>query len=255
MIFKKKDIKRDLDFWSKSGDIRNSFKTLFANIRFASLDNPAKSIVITSSGINEGKTMVSANLAYAIASAGYKTLLIDCDLRKKSLYKIIDCRPEFGVLSILSGLCMPGDACAQTKVENLYFLDNVDKIPSPPDILASDRFAILIDRFHAMFDYIIIDTPPISSFVDAAIVSNIADATILVARSGKIKKEKLREAYKQLESAKANVIGTVLTFSTNKSSKDYYYAYYNKKNERVNKEDFPEKFNVSSYISQNNLNS
>lgn len=247
--------KVSLDFWNGKADVTNVFKTLFANIRFASVDKEIKSIVIVGSGVNEGKSMVSLNLANAIASAGHKVLIVEGDMRKNSLGDILDIHPQYGVFSILSGVCTPKEACTETKIENLYLLDSENNIPSPPDLLSASRFAALVDNLQDKYDYVIFDTPPLASFVDGAIIANLVDATIIVVRQGKAKRSSVNEIINQLRTANANILGTVLTFSTEASEKDYYYAYYNKDHKRVNKEDFKPREEVSDEIAQNNLNS
>ncbi len=158
-------------------------------------------------------------------------------------------------MSILTGVCTPQQACVETKINGLYFLDCENQIPSPPDVLSSDRFAALVDNLHNNFDYIIFDTPPLGSFVDGALIANLADATIVCVRQGKAKRADVNEIIKQLRTANANILGTVLTFSTEASEKDYYYAYYNKDHERVNKEDFKPREDISDEEAQSNLDS
>lgn len=244
-----------LTFWQSTADVCNAFKTLFANIRFASVDNDIKSIVVVGCGISEGKTMVSLNLANAIASAGHKVLIVEGDMRKHSISDLLGVKSEYGVFSILSGACTPQEACIETNIENLYFLDSENNIPSPPDLLSTSRFASLVDNLQDTYDYVIFDTPPLSSFVDGAILANLVDATIVVVRQGKAKRNDVNEIIKQLRTANANILGTVLTFSTEASEKDYYYAYYNKDHERVNKEDFKPQEDITDEKAQNNLDS
>lgn len=244
-----------LDFWNSSADVGNAFKTLFANIRFAAVDKEIKSLVVVGSGVSEGKTMVSVNLANAIASAGHRVLLIEGDMRKHSLGGILNIKPEYGIFNILTGGCTIEQACVETHVENLYFLDCENQIPSPPDILSTDRFASLVDILQDKYDYVIFDTPPLSSFVDAALISNLVDGTIICVRQGKAKKTEVAEIVKQLRTANANILGSILTFSKDASEKDYYYAYYNKDHERVNKEDFKPREDISEEEVQSNLDS
>lgn len=255
---KKKDKNRkriSLDFWNGTADVTNAFKTLFANIRFAAVDGEIKTIVIVGCGVSEGKTMTSLNLANAIASSGNKVLIVEGDMRKSSIGDLLGVKPDYGIFSILSGACTPKDACVETKINNLYFLDSEHNIPSPPDLLSTERFAALVDNLHDNFDYVIFDTPPLGSFVDGAIIANLVDATIVVVRQGKARRADVNEIIKQLHTANANILGTVLTFSTEASEKDYYYAYYNKDHERVNKEDFKPKEEIPEEVAKSNLDS
>ncbi|MEI3232807.1 MAG: CpsD/CapB family tyrosine-protein kinase [Gordonibacter pamelaeae] len=116
--------------------LSNASKTLLANIRFASVDEKVKTIVVTSSEQNEGKTIVSTNLANAIATAGKKVLIVETDMRRRSLGKLLDIHPTSGLYAALSGSASLNDAILPTHIPNLYFLDAEPNIPSPADILA-----------------------------------------------------------------------------------------------------------------------
>ena len=217
--------------------LSNASKTLLANIRFASADEKVKTIVVTSSEQNEGKTIVSTNLANAIATAGKKVLIVECDMRRRSLGKLLDVHPANGLYAALSGSASLNDAILPTHIPNLYFLDAEPNIPSPADILSTKRFASLVDKLRDSFDYVIFDTPPVSLFVDAAILSSLVDGTLLVIRQNQTKRSLVAKCAQQLRVADARILGTVMTFCTDDES-SYYYAYYTQDGKRVNKEDF-----------------
>ena len=219
-------------------ELKNPCMTLYANLRFANLDNPYKTIAVTSAGVNEGKTTIATNLASAIAISGRKTLIVDTDMRHRCIYKMLDKKNNLGLYSLLINEYPIKEVLQPTFIDHLYFLDTESNIPSPPDVLSTRRFANLVKTLRQQFDYIIFDTPPLSTFVDASIISNIADATILTVRQGKTKHDAVKNALDQLSTAKANVIGSVLTF-TKDSQSEYYYAYYNKEGQRVKHEDYP----------------
>ena len=214
--------------------VQNAAKTLLANIRFASVDRPVKSIVITSSVPNEGKSFVAYNLAQAIASSGKRTLLVDCDMRRRALADMIGAHARYGIYSVLSGQAELEDAAVSTPHRNLFFLDSEPHIPNPADILSSQRFRKLVAQMESDFDYVVIDTPPVGTFVDAAIIAALADATALVVRERFVKRAELQNAYDQLKKADANVIGVIMNMCEAESS-EYYYAYYNKEGKRVRK--------------------
>lgn len=216
-------------------DLKNSISTLYANIRFAAGSKPLKSIVITSVGMDEGKSTIASNLAVAIVQAGQSCVLVDADLRKHTLSNMLDVHPQYGLYSILSGKCSIYDGISQTHFNNLFFVDCEPNIPNPADIIGSDRFASLINYLNNNFDYVILDTPPLISFVDGALASAMADGTILVVREGKTKKADIKNAVTQLQQANATIIGTVLSFSSDTTESDYYYTYYNKEGKRVGK--------------------
>ncbi len=214
--------------------VQNAVKTLVANIRFASVDNPVRVIGVTSSIPNEGKSTVSYSLAQALANGGQTVLLVDCDLRRRSLAGIIGCHAQAGIYGVLSGQVSIEDAAVHTSTKGLYFLDCEPHIPNPVDILSSRRFKNFIAEMREKFTYVVVDTPPLTAFVDAAVISQNVDGMLLVVRQDLTKRDDLLEAYEQLQKAGANVIGCVLNFADNEKS-DYYYSYYNKKGKRVRK--------------------
>lgn len=214
--------------------VQNAAKTLLANIRFASVDRPVKSIVLTSSVPNEGKSIVAYNLAQAIASSGKRTLIVECDMRRRSLADMVGARARHGIYAVLSGQVELDEALVATSHRNLFFLDSEPHIPNPADILSSQRFRKLVAQMESDFDYVVIDTPPVGTFVDAAIIATLADATALVVRERFVKRAELQNAYDQLKKADANVIGVIMNMCEAESS-EYYYAYYNKEGKRVRK--------------------
>ena len=214
--------------------VQNAAKTLLANIRFASVDRPVKSIVLTSSVPNEGKSTVAYNLAQAIASSGKRTLIVECDMRRRSLADMVGARARHGIYAVLSGQVELDEALVATSHRNLFFLDSEPHIPNPADILSSQRFRKLVAQMESDFDYVVIDPPPVGTFVDAAIIATLADATALVVRERFVKRAELQNAYDQLKKADANVIGVIMNMCEAESS-EYYYAYYNKEGKRVRK--------------------
>lgn len=210
--------------------VNDAAKSLLANIRFMSIDNPIRSIVITSTIPNEGKSFVAINLAQAIASSGKTCLIVEADLRKRTLAAAMGIHPEHGIYTVLSGSDLK-DVAVATPQRNLYFLDAEPQIPNPPDLLASRRYIRFLQTAVSSFDYVVIDTPPVGTFVDAAVIANHTDATFLVVRENFTKKELVKSAYDQLEKAGAKVAGVVMN-ACDTGSDDYYgyYSYYDEDN-------------------------
>lgn len=214
--------------------LQNSVKTLVANIRFASVDNPIRVIGVTSSIPNEGKSTTSYALAQALANGGQSVLLIDCDLHRRSLANMIGVHAQAGIYGVLSGQVAIEDAAVSTPTKGLYFLDCEPHIPNPVDILSSRRFKNFIAQMREKYTYVVVDTPPLTAFVDGAVISQNVDGMLLVVRQDQTKRDEVLGAYDQLKKADANIIGCVLTFADNEKS-DYYYSYYNKDGKRVRK--------------------
>ena len=201
-------------------EIQNAAKTLFANIRFMSPDNPIRSIVIC-----------SMELAKAIATSGKTVLLVEADMRR-TMASLLGVHAAAGVYAVLSDQVDLRDAVVSTDTPNLYFLDTEPNIPNPADIISSKRFHRLVERLEQSYEYVIYDMPPVGTFVDAAILSTLVDGTIMVVKPGEVKRDELVDAYEQLQKAGANVLGICATFCEGTGS-EYYYAYYTKDGERV----------------------
>lgn len=212
--------------------VQNSIKTLLANIRFASVDNPVRTLVVTSTVPNEGKSTIAAQLAQAIAAGGKSVLIVECDMRSRSLAGMFNVHPEVGLHAVLADEEPLNQAIVALPQQGLYFLDAEPHIPNPPDLLSSKRFGRFIGMVSREFDYVLFDTPPVGAFIDAAILSSLVDGTVLVVRDNFTKRDQVRAAFEQLRKADANVIGAVLNDCKVESS-EYYYAYYNKDGKRM----------------------
>lgn len=217
---------------SNALEVQNAAKTLFANIRFMSPDDPIRSIAITSSVPNEGKTTTAVELARAIATSGKRTLLVEADMRRRSLANILGVRVQAGIYAVLAKAASLDQAVAPTSTRNLFLLDSEPNIPNPADILSSNSYARLASALESAFDYVIYDTPPVGPFVDAAILSTLVDGVIMIVKPGMTKRAELLSAFEQLQKADAKVVGACATFCEGTSS-EYYYAYYDAHGERV----------------------
>lgn len=214
--------------------LQNAVKTLATNIRFASVDNPVRSIAVTSSVPNEGKTTIATNLAQALASGGKSVLLMECDMRRRSLGNTLGVHAQNGIYAVLSDQVTLEEATVRTEIRNVWFLDAEPHIPNPVDILGSRRFQSFLRSLRSEYDYVILDTPPLTAFIDAAVTASIADGTLLVVRRNFVRRDEVLSAYDQLKKAEANVLGTVLNFCEDRKS-EYYYEYYNKEGKKIRK--------------------
>lgn len=207
--------------------VENAAKTLLANIRFMSVDHPIRSMAITSAIPNEGKTFVVSNLGNAIATSGRTVLLVEGDMRRRSLSSSLGVHPENGLYSVISGQVPLTKAAVQTPTPRMFFLDAEPHIPNPSDLINSRHFSRLIDEMTKTYDYVIFDTPPVCTFVDAAVLGAKVDATILVVRENYTRRDEVSRAVDQLQKANVNLAGVVMNFCERHSS-EYYYEYYYK---------------------------
>lgn len=212
--------------------MQNAAQTLLANIRFSSVDKPMRIIAITSSIPNEGKTTVTLSLALAISRSGAKCLIVEGDMRRRSMKTLLGARPRYGLHRLLTGKCSFKEAIVSTNYDNIFFLDAEQGIPNPDSILSSGQFEKMLESLRSYYHYVLIDTPPVSAFVDAAIVASKADGTLLVTREGYTNKNEVVRAAEQLRTADANVLGLVMNGHQSGTSGygghyyDYYYEYY-----------------------------
>ena len=206
---------------------QNAATTLLANIRFASMDRPLKTVVITSSIPDEGKSSISCHLAQAMAASGKRTLIVDCDTRNRTIAIRYNLHPKAGLFSLLSKQAQLNEVLTPTPVQGLSIIDIEPSIPNPADVFASKRFQSFLTQMEEMFDYIVIDTPPVTAFIDAAVVASHADATILVVRENFARRDEIAYACEQLRKADANLIGTCMNFCSHQGG-TYYGSSYGK---------------------------
>ena len=217
--------KREEQKKSEWNSVVNSAKTLLANIRFMDVDHPVHTMAITSAVPNEGKTFVAANLASAIATSGKTCLLVECDMRRRSMSKVLGVHAQHGIYSVMAGEVPLQEAAVSTQTPNLYFLDAEPRIPNPSDLLNSNRFSNLVDLARNNFDYVLFDTPPVCTFVDAAVLGTKVDAVFMVVREGFTRKQEVVAAANQLKKSGCNLAGMVMNYCERGSS-EYYYYYY-----------------------------
>ena len=144
-----KNLRPTLDVVS-SDAIRNAANTLLANIEFSGVDEPIKTIAITSSIPNEGKSTITLSLAAAAGQAGKQVLVIEGDLRRRSLMAAVKAHPRYGLHTVLSEAVTLEEAAAETSLRGVYFLDAEPGIPNPEELLSSRRYASLIQAVGLM---------------------------------------------------------------------------------------------------------
>jgi len=203
--------------------ISEQYRTLRTNLEFSSVDNPLKSILVTSSSPSEGKSMTTANLAVVYAQQGLKVLLIDADLRKPTVHYTFRLDNLRGLSNILVNEATIEDTAYSTGIGNLDVISSGPIPPNPSELLGSKRMEGLIREASNSYDLIIFDTPPVLAVTDAQILGNVVDGTILVVRSGQTEYELAIKAKEALEPAKAKLLGTVLNDREKTSTTNYYY--------------------------------
>lgn len=197
---------KKLEFIKKAEEYYN---TLCTNIQLSG--DKLKVISVTSVNPGEGKTTTSVNIARSFARAGYKTLLIDGDTRNSVMSGFFKSREKItGLTEFLSGTADLSHGLCDTNIENLFVVQSGSVSPNPTALLQSKNFNDMIETLRKYFDYIIVDTAPIGIVIDAAIITQKCDASILVTATGEVNKRDVQKAKQQLEQTGKLFLGVIL---------------------------------------------
>lgn len=209
----------------KSG-VAEAIKTIRTNLLFSSIDEPVKSILMTSSMSGEGKSFISANLAVAFAQAGVKVLIVDCDLRRGRQHKIFNIDNEQGLSNLLLDDVDKNykKYIKKTRYENIYVLPMGIVPPNPSELLASAKNKQLDKILKQKFDLVIYDGVPVGGLTDSIIMADLVDKIVIVSAYKVTPVEFLANTNKALEKFKDKIAGVILNKFP--SSKDHYYSKY-----------------------------
>lgn len=212
------------------------FRTLRTNIQFMNTNNKLKTLLVTSTLPNEGKSWVTANLAVTFAQAGKKVILVDADMRKGRQYTIFEVSPRPGLSNYLSGFdSNTGEEISEdlanyiqeTQVPNLYIIPAGNIPPNPSELLISPKMVSLLDRLKELCDLVIIDGTPCELVTDAIILSRIVDSTVIVTAHKQTKKDDLQKIVTNIQNVGGKIAGIVLNkipVSAKKYEQSYYYG-------------------------------
>lgn len=191
--------------------IREAYKTLRTNVSFSLTgEEQSKIIVVTSSQQSEGKSITATNLAISYAQTDRKVVLIDCDLRRPKLARLLQLNNPIGLSNILMSPDLRDSAIIDTGLPNLDVILSGDIPPNPSELLSSPRMQRLLSSLRKHYDYIILDTPPINMVIDAVVLAPNSDGVLFVVRAGLAERGAIIHAVEQLEYAKAKILGFVL---------------------------------------------
>ncbi|MCR2045174.1 CpsD/CapB family tyrosine-protein kinase [Anaerosalibacter massiliensis] len=208
--------------------VSEAFRTLRTNIQFSSIDKTLSSIVVTSSGPSEGKSTVSTNIAVTMAQSEKEVLLVDCDLRKPKIHTFFNIHNGQGLTNILAEGVSLREVAYEPEIEkNLHVLTAGPIPPNPAELLGSRRMKEFLKEVETKYHMIILDSPPVGMVTDSAILSTIADGTILVCAVGQADVDASKAAKSLLEKVNANILGVVLNKVPVKQGGYYNYNYYN----------------------------
>lgn len=203
-----------------------AYRGLRTGILFSTPGHAPRSLLVTSSGPQEGKTLTSANLAITMAQGGQKILILDCDMRKPRLHKIFNLERDQGMSNILVG---DGDwrkLKVATQVPNLDIITSGPIPPNPAELIGSERMKALLDEIIQEYDRVLIDSPPIVAVTDSVVLARFVEGVVLTIRVGETARDVIANSIRQLQDVQAHVLGAVLNAVNIGKDSYYYYQYY-----------------------------
>ena len=205
---------------------QEAYKTLRTNVIFSLTGESAcKVITVTSSMQSEGKSITACNLGLSFAAADKRVLLIDCDMRKPKLGRLLQLSAPNGLSNILIEPQLLSSSVLQFQGTKMHVILSGNIPPNPSELLGSKRMERLLAEMRNHYDYIILDSPPINMVTDAVILSNLTDGVLFVVRNGHADRGSVQHAVDQLEYAHAKVLGFVLNGVTSEG-RGYGYGKY-----------------------------
>lgn len=213
-----------------ASSVAESFRTVRANVSRA-MDQGARTILVVSTWPNDGKSMVTANMAVAFAQIRKRVVLVDADLRRPTLSDVFDMREDPGLASALQTDTVDVQTLMrQTSQEGLWFLPSGPLPTHPSDLVSGARARAVIDRLASVTDCVLLDSPPLSVCSDAVVLSRLVDAVIMVINPRLWEGERELRAKESLEESGAKILGVILNEveerDVNYASYHYYGADY-----------------------------
>lgn len=206
------------------------FRGIRTNIMFSTADNDVKTVVFTSEKPAAGKSTISANVATTYAQAGYKTLLIDGDMRKPTQQYFFSKSNIDGLSNLIIGKSYLAKAINKTEVENLDILTSGPIPPNPSELIGSRQMIELLKELKDIYDFIIIDTPPVNTVTDAQLYAKIAKYVVYIVDSKNNDRNSVKKGQELIEKTGAKILGVVLN-KTVEDKGSSYYSYYGEKEE------------------------
>ena len=205
--------------------VDEAYKRLRTNLQLCG--DEYRVIAVTSCIPNDGKSTTSFNLAVSLSQLGKRVLYVDADLRKSVIVKTHSAHgAKYGLSHYLTGMKPLNDVVGQTNIENLYVITAGPVPPNPSELLGNARFESLISSSRKAFDYVIIDTPPLGSVVDASVVGRMCDGIVLVIPSNNISYKFAQRVMEDINQIDTKFLGVILNKFKGAEGGKYYGKYY-----------------------------
>lgn len=214
--------------WYKASPFLESFRSLHTNIRFLGSDTPIHSMVISSATPGDGKSTVSVHLAQAAAAMGQRVLLVDADLRLPQVHKVLGLENQIGLSNVIATGCTAKQAIQRLPMwDHLYVLTAGQLPPDPTRLLSSKKMLYLMEQFHAVFDLVIYDTPPVLGLADGQLLAAHTNGVVMVGGLGKTDRSMMMQSLDRLRISNATVLGVVANGVRGYTTQSYYhYQHY-----------------------------
>jgi succinoglycan biosynthesis transport protein ExoP len=209
---------------SPMSSVAEAARAIRTNLLFMAPDKPYRTLLVTSAGPSEGKTTVACCIAVAMAQSGKSVVLVDCDLRRPRIHRVFQRRNDAGLTTALLDATDASSGPHATEVPNLSIVTAGPIPPNPAELLQSDRFRVYVKRLEASFDHVILDSSPVVAVTDAAVLSTVADGTVLVVRAFQTRKDLADYSIRTLRDVSARMAGVVLN-AVNLDRDEYRYSY------------------------------
>ncbi|GGB38026.1 chromosome partitioning protein [Flexivirga endophytica] len=216
---------RDWSADSSHHSYLEAVRRLRTGLMFVDVTTSGHTFVITSAAPGEGKTTTCANLARALAEAGSRTLLIDGDLRRPSIARMLGLEGSVGLTTVLLGGARLEDAIQPFGDIELDVLTSGEVPPNPSELIGSDRMATLMANLQARYDFVLIDSPPVLPVVDAMLLHKLASGLVMVVAAGRTRKRDLLQAAKFFHNSDVEISGFVLNLAGRRRAGTSYYRY------------------------------
>jgi len=206
--------------------LQEAIRSLRTGVLFASRGESLRSVLVTSTTPAEGKSMVAANLALSLAQTGQRVALIDADMRRPRLHGMFRIAQSPGLSELVAGQATPKSAMVRTSVSGLWLMPSGSIPTNPAEMLSSTRFERFVHGLSEVFDWVIIDSPPVMAVTDAALLAHITAGVLYVMAAEEVTTPVVRHALEQLDAAHARFLGAVLNKVNLKRNSFYYADYY-----------------------------
>ena len=205
--------------------VSEAYRTLRTNLEFFSLDEPIRTLVVTSPEPEEGKSTVLANLAVTLAQGGKRVILVDCDLRRPTQHTLFGLDNTTGLMTMMLDEAAQSDPpLHETPVDGLQVLPAGPLPPNPAELLGSRRMKETMTTLLEQADMLLFDAPPVLAVTDALVLAVQTDGVLLVVKAGSTRREHVQRAKERLERVNSRIVGAVLNNAPTDSMLQGYYA-------------------------------